>query len=52
MACRRDAGAPDTDRSRLDLACIAYYASPMETIKGGPVTESDVEQWADEADQG
>ena len=24
----------------------------METIKGGPVTESDVEQWADEADQG
>lgn len=31
---------------------IAYYALGMETIKGVPVTEEMIQQWADEAEKG
>lgn len=31
---------------------ISYYASTVETIKGTPVTEADIQDWADEAERG
>ena len=36
----------------LPLTTISYYASAVETIKGTPVTEQDIEDWADEAERG
>ena len=36
----------------LPLTTISYYASAVETIKGTPVTEQDIQDWADEAERG
>jgi hypothetical protein len=38
--------------SALPLTTISYYASVVETIKGTPVTEQDIQDWADEAERG
>ena len=37
-------GLPPTD--------VSYYTSVVETIKGKPVTEADIQDWADEAERG
>ena len=36
----------------LPRRTISYYASGVETIKGKPVTEQDIQDWADEAERG
>lgn len=36
----------------LSSPVISYYASGMETMKGEPVTEQDIQNWADEAERG
>jgi len=38
--------------SALPLTTISYYASVVETIKGKPVTDQDIQGWADEAERG
>lgn len=48
-----DAGiAVSLGLSALPLTTIAYYASVVETIKGKPVTEQDMQEWAEEAERG
>ena len=36
----------------LGLKIIAYYILLMETINGVPVTEAQIQEWADEAERG
>jgi hypothetical protein len=36
----------------LPLTAISYYATFVETIKGKPVTDTDIQDWADEAERG
>ena len=36
----------------LPPTTISYYASVVETIKGKPVTDADIQDWADEAERG
>ncbi len=48
-----DAGiAVSLGLSALPLTTISYYASVVETIKGKPVTDQDIQDWADEAERG
>lgn len=36
----------------IDLAVNSYYTFGMETVKGVPVTEKQIKDWADEAEKG
>jgi hypothetical protein len=50
---KADAGIADSlGLSTLPVTTISYYASGVESIKGTPVTEQDVQGWADEAERG
>jgi hypothetical protein len=48
-----DAGTADSlGLNTLPLTTISYYATVVETIKDRPVTDQDIQDWADEAEAG